>query len=405
MAEALVKLKDGFLKNCSTGDTDGSLLTNLIEALTTGARLNVGQHGRTTYTPSNYTIGGGGDNIVDDHLEGIDDELLLKATTSHKNTHKSAGGDAFTSSDLLEAVVKRLQVTGPVTLLLGAVADGKYLKRSGTGLVGDDPPGMSAHALGGSYHSADSLANLNAKVTGGSLDFTTATRTPTIHNIGSNLRHAADTLANLNALISDATLDTNTASRPPSSHALHSHSSCTLAQLNADISNATLDTNTASRPPSGSASGDLSGSYPSPTVAKLQGQPVQAGAPATRDILQWSGAAWNHVAGLIPDYDSGWFTIHYSTANDVAKTHSLGVVPRQVQVYVSTDSGTTAHLAGWQWHHGEAPGRGTVVTNITSTTLRVKCGTESAAGCYDTYGMGGTRVYFSSGKARVLCWK
>jgi hypothetical protein len=42
----------------------------------------------------------------------------------------------------LEAVIKRLQTTtGPTILLIGAVADGEYLKRSGTALVGDTPSG------------------------------------------------------------------------------------------------------------------------------------------------------------------------------------------------------------------------------------------------------------------------
>ena len=55
----------------------------------------------------------------------------------HKDTHKSGGGDAFLSTDLVEAIVKRIQETGgPTTLTLGAIADGQILQRSGASVVG-----------------------------------------------------------------------------------------------------------------------------------------------------------------------------------------------------------------------------------------------------------------------------
>lgn len=163
--------------------------------------------------------------------------------------------------------------------------------------------------------------------------------------------------------------------------------------------------NTNSRSPTGGASGDLSSNYPGPTVVKLRGYSVQSGAPTANDILQYISSEWKHVAGLTPDYDSGWFAVGIN--GSYSKTHSLGVLPRQVQCYVSSDSGSTAHLAGWGWMYStDGASRGTIVCDITTTALTVRTGSRTSPyGVFDTYGYGGTRRNFGTGHARVLCWK
>lgn len=55
---------------------------------------------------------------------------------------------------------------------------------------------------------------------------------------------------------------------------------------------------TDSRVPSGSASGDLAGTYPGPTVAKIQGTSVSATAPTSGQVLKYDGSEWK------PDSDS-----------------------------------------------------------------------------------------------------
>lgn len=91
-----------------------------------------------------HTVGG------DDHLSStlaelnakisdadVDDAGDPRTPTSHADTHDTNGTDPFTATDLLEAVVKRLQESGgPTDLTLGEVEDGEALVRNGTTLEG-----------------------------------------------------------------------------------------------------------------------------------------------------------------------------------------------------------------------------------------------------------------------------
>jgi len=116
-------------------------------------------------------------------------------------------------------------------------------------IAGGGPP--AAHDLAGAEHNADTLANLNSKVSDATLIDTgdsrlSDARTPTSHSIAGT-EHSADTLANLNTKVSDATLiDTGDSrlsdARAPTSHSIagSEHSADTLANLNTKVSDATL---------------------------------------------------------------------------------------------------------------------------------------------------------------------
>jgi len=45
-------------------------------------------------------------------------------------------------------------------------------------------------------------------------------------------------------------------------------------------------------PPHGPASGDLADSFPDPTVVRLQGRPLASAAPSSSQVLKWNGSAW-----------------------------------------------------------------------------------------------------------------
>lgn len=68
---------------------------------------------------------------------GLTAAIIAAGGAPHKDTHKLAGADAFLPTDLLDATCRRLlETSGPTSLLIGSVADGEFLRRSGTAIIG-----------------------------------------------------------------------------------------------------------------------------------------------------------------------------------------------------------------------------------------------------------------------------
>lgn len=88
---------------------------------------------------------------ADKHIKTIDDtgtvrDLTTAAIAAHASTHENGGGDELSVAGLSGILADPqksdvLVASGPTNLSIGAVADGEYLRRSGSSIVGGTPSG------------------------------------------------------------------------------------------------------------------------------------------------------------------------------------------------------------------------------------------------------------------------
>ena len=124
---------------------------------------------------------------------------------------------------------------------------------------------------------------------------------------------------------------------------------------------------TDSTTPSGSAGGDLSGTYPDPTVSKIQGFPVSGSTPDNSQRLAWTGSQWE------PKYGGASFvqTADQTVTNTTTETTLFGTGTGSTTLASGVLAGRTIRITL----------RGVMSTPVTpgTLTIRVKVGSTTIA--------------------------